>query len=95
MTQGSALPAGWVQATIADTGGYVNGVALKPSDWGNQGRPIIRIQNLTDPARPFNRTNRKVGAVYNVCDGDIGKAHELFGEKLDAILAEMNEALVA
>ncbi len=64
-------PLGWAWATVADTGEYVNGVAFKPSDWGGEGHPIIRIQNLTDPAKSFNRTNRKVDAVYEVCDGDI------------------------
>jgi type I restriction enzyme S subunit len=41
------VPDGWCTATLDDTGLYVNGIAFKPSDWCNTGRPIIRIQNLS------------------------------------------------
>lgn len=37
---------------------FINGVAFKPEDWEDEGRPIIRIQNLNDTAKPFNRTTR-------------------------------------
>ena len=39
---------------------FINGVAFKPDDWNGSGARIIRIQNLTDPNKPFNRTDRKV-----------------------------------
>lgn len=39
---------------------FVNGFAFKPSDWGTSGSPIIRIQNLTDELKPFNRTNKSL-----------------------------------
>ncbi len=65
------LPLGWAEATIDDTGDYINGLGFKESDWGDEGLPIIRIQNLTDPKRPFNRTTRKVSQVYVIQDGDI------------------------
>jgi type I restriction enzyme S subunit len=32
----------------------VNGKAFKPSDWSGAGVPIIRIQNLNGPDKPFN-----------------------------------------
>ena len=32
----------------------VNGKAFKPTDWSGVGVPIIRIQNLNGPDRPFN-----------------------------------------
>jgi type I restriction enzyme S subunit len=32
----------------------VNGKAFKPEDWSERGHPIIRIQNLNDPSKPFN-----------------------------------------
>ena len=38
---------------VADTAEYINGMAFKPSDWGDRGKPIIRIQNLTDAQRSF------------------------------------------
>ncbi len=57
--------------TIAETGRYINGLAFKPTDWGDEGMPIIRIQNLTNSAKPLNRTTRKVDPIYIVNPGDI------------------------
>lgn len=48
------LPKGWSWARIDDTGAYINGLAFKNQDWKSSGTPIIRIQNLTNPAVPFN-----------------------------------------
>ena len=50
---------------------FINGVAFKPSDWAASGRKIIRIQNLTDPSKPFNRTEREVDPKYQVHVGDL------------------------
>lgn len=47
-------------ASLGDVAEFVNGVAFKETDWGDQGRPIIRIQNLNDARKPFNRTFREV-----------------------------------
>ncbi len=58
-------------ATVGDTGDYINGLAFKESDWGNDGMPIIRIQNLTDSRKPFNRTLRAVDSNFVVNRGDI------------------------
>jgi type I restriction enzyme, S subunit len=52
-------PEGWYATELGNTGLYINGLPFKPSDWGNKGRPIIRIQNLSG----FNRN-------YNYTDGD-------------------------
>src|SRR5260370_20006442 len=67
----SALPFGWCLATIADTGKYINGFAFKPKHWGESGRPIIRIQNLTDGERDINRTTFVPGDEFIVRPGDI------------------------
>lgn len=66
-----ALPAQWTWCRIVDTGEYINGMAFKPSDWGNSGRPIIRIQNLSGRAQDFNRTTKEVDASVIVKSGDI------------------------
>jgi Type I restriction modification DNA specificity domain len=50
---------------------FINGVAFKPGDWGDAGKPIIRIQNLTDPSKPFNRTIRTVPPKFHVQPGDL------------------------
>ena len=65
------MPAGWVRATVDDTGQYINGMAFKPSDWVDEGLPIIRIQNLTDREKKLNRTRRRVEDRYLVENGDI------------------------
>ncbi|MFN9648505.1 MAG: restriction endonuclease subunit S, partial [Pseudanabaena sp.] len=44
---------------------------FKPTDWVNEGMPIIRIQNLTDPTKPMNLTTRIVPENLLVKDGDI------------------------
>ena len=50
---------------------FVNGVAFQVDDWGSKGRPIIRIQNLNDPDKPFNRTTRKVAERNLARKGDL------------------------
>ncbi len=61
----------WISGTVGETGKYINGLAFKPSDWGDDGMPIIRIQNLTNPTKPLNRTTREVDPIYVVNPGDI------------------------
>ena len=85
------LPPGWVTAAIGDTGQYINGVAFKPSDWGDSGPPIVRIQNLTDPTKPLNRTNRQVEPVYRVQRGDILVS---WSATLDAFTWDREDALL-
>lgn len=65
------LPKGWCWATINDTGSYINGFAFKPSHRSDFGRPIIRIQNLTDPSKPFNYTELELPDDYKVSQNDI------------------------
>jgi type I restriction enzyme S subunit len=56
---------------ISEVANFINGFAFKPEDWGASGLPIIRIQNLTDPNKPYNLTERKVPPKYLVINGDI------------------------
>ncbi len=65
------MPPGWVTAKVGDTGRYINGLAFKPTDWGDEGRPIIRIQNLTDRDRGFNRTTAVIHTDFIVKTGEI------------------------
>ena len=59
------------QACLGDVADFVNGAAFKPEDWGDDGHPIIRIQNLTDRSKPFNRTRRSVNERLYVNPGDL------------------------
>jgi type I restriction enzyme S subunit len=65
------LPMGWDKVLLGDLAEYLNGAAFKPTDWVNEGMPIIRIQNLTDPTKPMNLTTRIVPENLLVKDGDI------------------------
>lgn len=67
----SELPAGWQMVPLSALGEYINGFPFKPSDWGLEGRPIIRIQNLSDPTKRFNRTRRVVPDRVVVRPGDL------------------------
>lgn len=49
----------------------VNGRAFKPDEWEERGLPIIRIQNLNDPTKPFNYTSRPHAERFRVRPGDI------------------------
>lgn len=65
------IPPGWVPARINDTGLYINGLAFKPADWKQSGLPIIRIQNLTNPAKEFNFAEGDFPDEVLVRDGDL------------------------
>lgn len=56
---------------ISNVAQFMNGFAFKSSDWESAGLPIIRIQNLTNPDKPFNYTTKNVAKKYLVKQGDI------------------------
>lgn len=49
----------WPTKPIGDLCELINGRAFKPSDWGTEGLPIVRIQNLNDQSKPFNKFDGK------------------------------------
>lgn len=57
--------------SLGDVAEFINGAAFKPEDWGDEGARIIRIQNLTDPAKPYNRTMRDVSERIKVQPKDL------------------------
>ena len=65
------FPCGWTPTKLGDLGTYINGRAFKPSDWTSDGLPIIRIQNLTDHSKPFNRFSGEFDSRYRIRDGDL------------------------
>ena len=69
--EGSQLPEGWAQTRIGDICDLINGRAFKPTEWTSVGIPIIRIQNLNDPAAEFNYCNFKVEEKYLVDNGQL------------------------
>lgn len=59
------------EVPLGEVADFINGVAFKPSDWSDTGARIIRIQNLTDPSKPYNRTRREVPQRARVDPGDL------------------------
>ena len=57
--------------TLGEVAQYINGRAFKPTEWEETGRPIIRIQNLTDTSQVYNRTTKIFEERYLVKDGDL------------------------
>lgn len=43
-----------VEKTLGDVATYINGRAFKPQEWETSGRPIIRIQNLTNSTQELS-----------------------------------------
>jgi hypothetical protein len=60
----SDLPEGWTRCTIGSLCDLINGRSFKPSDWTPTGLPIVQIQNLNDPAAPFNRFDGEVRSLH-------------------------------
>jgi len=54
-----------VRLPIKHTARFINGSAFKPSDWGNEGKPIVRIAQLTG------------GEFDNYFDGEIASRYEI------------------
>jgi len=48
------IPEIWDVRKLGDCADYLNGYGFKPSQWSDQGLPIIRIQNLTDSSDEIN-----------------------------------------
>jgi type I restriction enzyme S subunit len=67
----SDLPKGWVKAALGDILHLINGYAFKPSDWGQEGLPIIRIQNLNNPDAKFNLYRYELPEKFLVNPGEL------------------------
>lgn len=71
LTDVGVIPEDWQVRTIGKVFSLVNGRAFKPEEWKSSGTPIIRIQNLNDPAAPFNYTTSTVAEKHSVREGDL------------------------
>jgi type I restriction enzyme S subunit len=67
------IPEGWKAMPFASIGEFLNGFAFKPSDWGTQGTPIIKIKELKEgvtAATPrYNGT--RLDSRYLIEPGDL------------------------
>ncbi len=61
----------WPLVELGSIANFINGFAFKPAHWEEVGKPIIRIQNLTNSAKPFNYSSMAVPEKYHVTSGDL------------------------
>jgi type I restriction enzyme S subunit len=64
-------PNGWPKSCLGELCELINGAPFKPTDWDGVGLPIIRIQNLNEPTKPFNYTSKHLPEKFRVRPGDI------------------------
>ena len=60
----------WPTKPLGKVCDLVNGRPFKPHEWEEAGLPIIRIQNLNDPSKPFNYTKQALPEKFKVKRGD-------------------------
>jgi type I restriction enzyme S subunit len=65
------VPMHWSVTKVKRLGEYINGFPFKPTEWKGEGRPIIRIQNLTKQAAPFNYSTSTLPPRYLIKKGDL------------------------
>ena len=65
------VPDGWRRVSFGDVCELINGKAFKPSDWGKDGVPIVRIQNLNDENAEFNYFQGSIEEKYWIDSGDL------------------------
>ncbi len=56
---------------LGDMATYINGYAFKPSDWTNEGLPIIRIQDLTGSSYQLNYYKGRYPEKIRIDNGDV------------------------
>ena len=67
------VPEGWTKPAMNEIAEYLNGFAFKPDDWGEKGKPIIKIKEMNEgitSSTPRNDGSR-VPEKYNISAGDI------------------------
>jgi len=61
----------WERVRIGDALRLINGRAFKPSEWSQQGLPIVRIGNLNDPDAPSNYYEGDLPQKFRLKKGDL------------------------
>jgi type I restriction enzyme S subunit len=65
-----SVPAHWETKPLKHIANFINGEAFKPTEWDDDGTPIIRIQNLNG-GTDFNYFRGFVEPRYHVSKGDL------------------------
>lgn len=83
------IPHDWQVSKMKHIGEYINGYAFKPSQWGTEGKQIIRIQDLTQTSDQPNYYDGELDAKYLVKTGDLLIS---WAATLDAFVWKKDEA---
>lgn len=62
---------GWSPRRLTELADFINGYAFKPEDWGKEGLPIIRIEQLKNPDAPTDYFNGSLPPSRTIDDGDL------------------------
>lgn len=62
---------GWEPRSLFALADYINGYAFKPDDWGKEGLPIIRIEQLKNPDGPADYYAGQLPSAVVIDDGDL------------------------
>lgn len=65
------IPEGWEVSKLLNVCNLINGRAFKPSEWSDDGLPIVRIENLNNDDACFNYCNFKVSDKYLLQANDL------------------------
>ena len=65
------MPSGWTIGKVGEVADYINGRAFKPTEWEQNGLPIIRIQNLNDTNAAYNYSTAKYEDKYLINNGEL------------------------
>lgn len=62
---------GWAPRAFGELADYHNGAAFKPKDWGEEGLPIIRIEQLNDEDAAVDKFGGLLLPNNHIDDGDL------------------------
>ncbi len=62
---------GWREEYLVSLADFINGFAFKPEDWGKDGLPIIRIEQLKNPNAVYDYYNGKIPIDNIIENGDL------------------------
>ena len=68
------IPSTWSTSKLKYLGTYINGYAFKPDDWGDCGKRIIRIQDLTRSNDNPNYYDGTIPSKYEINNGEDRKS---------------------
>ncbi len=62
---------GWEPKKLSELSDYINGFAFKSDDWGKDGLPIIRIEQLKNPDAPTDYYSGRLPSAQVIENGDL------------------------